>query len=128
MTAQFCSIFICGILGSIICGATPPWAHVFRNRSAVAPFRCLAAMPYEGSSTRAGVLSGCPSQDRGSREAEVGFEPRTFRSVKSLSSHLVHLAHGRNSYSVPSILIHSLFFTFVNKQWQHCDRDQFLRR
>ncbi|KAG5453453.1 hypothetical protein CSKR_100533 [Clonorchis sinensis] len=47
-------------------------------RSAVAPFRCLAAMPPEGS-TRAGILPGCPSLDRGSREAELGFEPWTFR-------------------------------------------------
>ncbi|KER32172.1 hypothetical protein T265_01783 [Opisthorchis viverrini] len=50
------------------------------KRSAVAPFRCLAAMPPEGS-TRAGILPGCPSLDRGSRVAEVGFEPRTFRLV-----------------------------------------------
>ncbi|KAG5451860.1 E3 ubiquitin-protein ligase chfr, partial [Clonorchis sinensis] len=49
------------------------------DRSAVTPFRCLAAMPPEGS-TRAEILPGCPSLDRGSREAEVGFEPRTFRS------------------------------------------------
>ncbi|KER28759.1 hypothetical protein T265_04454 [Opisthorchis viverrini] len=46
--------------------------------SAVAPFRCLAAMPPEGN-TRAGILPGCPSVDRGSQVAEVGFEPRTFR-------------------------------------------------
>ncbi|KAG5452908.1 hypothetical protein CSKR_107455 [Clonorchis sinensis] len=48
-----------------------------RNRLAVAPFRCLAAMSFKGSTT-AGILPGCPSLDRGSREAEVGFEPRTF--------------------------------------------------
>ncbi|KER33218.1 hypothetical protein T265_00905 [Opisthorchis viverrini] len=35
-------------------------------------------MPPEGS-TRAGILPGCPSLDRASREAEVGFESRTFR-------------------------------------------------
>ncbi|KER26851.1 LOW QUALITY PROTEIN: hypothetical protein T265_13922 [Opisthorchis viverrini] len=62
-----------------------------KNRSAVAPFRCLAAMPPEGS-TRARILSGCPSLDRGSRVAEVGFEPRTFRSANSRSNHLSHLA------------------------------------
>ncbi|KER30906.1 hypothetical protein T265_02721 [Opisthorchis viverrini] len=28
---------------------------------------------------RAEILPGCPSLDRGSREAEVGFEPQTFR-------------------------------------------------
>ncbi|GAA47273.1 hypothetical protein CLF_100161 [Clonorchis sinensis] len=40
-----------------------------RYYSAVTPFRCLAAMPPEGS-TRAEILPGCPSLDRGSREAE----------------------------------------------------------
>ncbi|KER25423.1 hypothetical protein T265_07105 [Opisthorchis viverrini] len=50
-----------------------------------------AAMPPEGS-TRAGILPGCPSIDRRSREAEVGFEPRTFWSVNSRSDHLSHLA------------------------------------
>ncbi|KER32485.1 hypothetical protein T265_12813, partial [Opisthorchis viverrini] len=48
-----------------------------KNRSVVAPFRCLPVMPPEGC-TRAGILSGCP---RGSREVEVGFEPETFRFV-----------------------------------------------
>ncbi|KER32885.1 hypothetical protein T265_01171 [Opisthorchis viverrini] len=62
-----------------------------KERSAVAPFRCLAAMPPKGS-TRAGILPGCPSLDRESRVAEVGFEPRTFRSVNSRSNHLSHLA------------------------------------
>ncbi|KER21924.1 LOW QUALITY PROTEIN: hypothetical protein T265_14977 [Opisthorchis viverrini] len=66
------------------------------NRSAVAFFRYLAAMPPEGS-TRAGILSGCPSLDRGSREAEVGFEPRTFRSVNSRSNHLSHLSTSNGS-------------------------------
>ncbi|KER29678.1 LOW QUALITY PROTEIN: hypothetical protein T265_13325 [Opisthorchis viverrini] len=37
---------------------------------------------------RAGILPGCPSLDRGSRVAEVGFEPQTFRSVNSRSNHL----------------------------------------
>ncbi|KER27434.1 hypothetical protein T265_13801, partial [Opisthorchis viverrini] len=45
-----------------------------RKRPAVAPFRCLAAMPPEGS-TRAGTPLGCPSLDRGSREAE---EPQQY--------------------------------------------------
>ncbi|KER29553.1 hypothetical protein T265_03851 [Opisthorchis viverrini] len=57
------------------------------ERSALAPFRCLAAMPPERS-TRAGILPGCPSLDRGSRVAGVGFEPRTFRSVNPRSNHL----------------------------------------
>ncbi|KER26481.1 hypothetical protein T265_06272 [Opisthorchis viverrini] len=66
--------------------------------SAVAPFRCLAAMPPEGS-TRAGILPGCPSLGRGSRVAEVGFEPRTFGSVNSRSNHLDHLAPNLDRYT-----------------------------
>ncbi|KAG5441004.1 hypothetical protein CSKR_101233 [Clonorchis sinensis] len=37
-------------------------------------------MPIEGS-MRAEIRLGCPSLDRKSRQAEVGFEPRTFRSL-----------------------------------------------
>ncbi|KER29365.1 hypothetical protein T265_04018 [Opisthorchis viverrini] len=62
-----------------------------KNRSVVAPFRRQTAMPRLGD-TRAGILSGYPSLDRGRREAEVGFEPRTFRSVNSCSNHFGHLA------------------------------------
>ncbi|KER31855.1 hypothetical protein T265_12897, partial [Opisthorchis viverrini] len=51
--------------------------RIKKNPSAITPFRCLAAMPPEGS-TRAGILPGCPSLDGGNREAEFGFEPRTF--------------------------------------------------
>ncbi|KAG5451599.1 hypothetical protein CSKR_110880, partial [Clonorchis sinensis] len=61
------------------------------------PFRCLAAVPPKGS-TRAGILSGCPSLDRGSRESEVGFEPRTFCSGNSRSNHLSHLATHQRPY------------------------------
>ncbi|KAG5446565.1 hypothetical protein CSKR_114390 [Clonorchis sinensis] len=39
-------------------------------------------MPPKGS-TKAGILPGCPSLDRGSREIEVGFEPQTFASLSS---------------------------------------------
>ncbi|KER21204.1 hypothetical protein T265_10414 [Opisthorchis viverrini] len=46
-----------------------PKGYTTNNRSAVVPFRYLAAMPPEGS-TRAGILPGCPSLDRGNREAE----------------------------------------------------------
>ncbi|KER27010.1 hypothetical protein T265_05842, partial [Opisthorchis viverrini] len=55
------------------------------SRSAVALLRCLTAMPPEGC-TKAGIPPGCPSLDRGSREAEVGFEPRTssFASLEQL--------------------------------------------
>ncbi|KER19202.1 LOW QUALITY PROTEIN: hypothetical protein T265_15622 [Opisthorchis viverrini] len=53
--------------------------------------RCLSAMPSEGC-TRAGILPGCPSLDRGSRETEVRFEPRAFRSVNSRSNHCCECA------------------------------------
>ncbi|KER29818.1 hypothetical protein T265_03615 [Opisthorchis viverrini] len=53
-----------------------------RKRSPVAPFRCLAAMPPEGSK-RAVILPSRPSLDTESRVAEVGFEPRTSRSENS---------------------------------------------
>ncbi|KAG5441345.1 hypothetical protein CSKR_103221 [Clonorchis sinensis] len=68
-----------GQSGRIPALVLPSGGMAVRHRKAVTPFRCLAAMPPEGS-TRAGILPGCPSLDRGSREAEVGFEPRTFRS------------------------------------------------
>ncbi|KER26811.1 hypothetical protein T265_06022 [Opisthorchis viverrini] len=53
----------------------PSWGS-----SAVASFGYLTSMP------------GCPGLDRESREADVRFEPRTFRSVNSRSNHLGHLA------------------------------------
>ncbi|KAG5445444.1 hypothetical protein CSKR_103747 [Clonorchis sinensis] len=55
------------------------------DRSAVTPFRCLAAMPSK-ISTRAAILPGCPSLGMESREAEVGFEPRTFRKTAVTSA------------------------------------------
>ncbi|KER33000.1 hypothetical protein T265_12711, partial [Opisthorchis viverrini] len=57
---------------------------ILRDRSAVASFRCLTAMLREGS-TRAGILPGCPSLNKESREAEAVFEPRTVRH------HCVHI-------------------------------------
>ncbi|KAG5441120.1 hypothetical protein CSKR_102780 [Clonorchis sinensis] len=45
-------------------------------------------LPPKGT-TRAGILPGCPSLDRGSREAEVGFEPRTFRLTRNPAESLV---------------------------------------
>ncbi|KER19075.1 hypothetical protein T265_12023 [Opisthorchis viverrini] len=41
-----------------------------KNCEDVAPFRCLAAMPSEGS-TMTRIMSSCPSLDRDSRKAEV---------------------------------------------------------
>ncbi|KER20158.1 hypothetical protein T265_11240 [Opisthorchis viverrini] len=55
-------------------------------RSAVAAIRCLTAMRPEGS-TRARILPSCPSLDRESREAGVGFGPRTIRSVNLRPNH-----------------------------------------
>ncbi|KER29394.1 hypothetical protein T265_03963 [Opisthorchis viverrini] len=42
-------------------------------------------MPPEGC-TRVEIVPGYPSLDRGSREAEIGFEQRTFRLTQSPSS------------------------------------------
>ncbi|KAG5441813.1 RILP-like protein [Clonorchis sinensis] len=56
-------------------------ARLKKNSLAVISFRCLAATPSKRS-TRAGILPGCPNLGRGIREAEVGFEPRTFRSAE----------------------------------------------
>ncbi|KER32484.1 hypothetical protein T265_12812, partial [Opisthorchis viverrini] len=56
--------------------------HLYKSCSAVTPFRCRAAKPSERS-TLAGILPGCPSLDRGSREVEVVFEPLAFWSVNS---------------------------------------------
>ncbi|KER22962.1 hypothetical protein T265_09048 [Opisthorchis viverrini] len=67
-----------------------PWAveafsaTLEKNRSAVAPFRCLTAMSSRGS-TRTGIVPGCPSLDMEIREAEVG-------SVNLRSNHLSNLA------------------------------------
>ncbi|KAG5443175.1 hypothetical protein CSKR_108495 [Clonorchis sinensis] len=49
----------------------------------VAPFRCLTVVPPEGS-VRAGILPGCPSPDRSSLRAGVGFEPRNFYLIAIL--------------------------------------------
>ncbi|KER33938.1 LOW QUALITY PROTEIN: hypothetical protein T265_12524 [Opisthorchis viverrini] len=70
-----------------------------KNRSAVAPFWCLTAIPPEGS-TSAVVLPGCSSLDRGSREAEVGFEPRAFWSVNSQPYHPVRIPLDTHGLSV----------------------------
>ncbi|KER20282.1 hypothetical protein T265_11127 [Opisthorchis viverrini] len=46
------------------------------HSSAVTRFRCLAVMQPKVS-TRSETLSDFPSLERSSRDAEVGFEPRT---------------------------------------------------
>ncbi|KER28298.1 hypothetical protein T265_04830 [Opisthorchis viverrini] len=86
-------------------------AQAFRFRSAVAPFRCLAAVLPEGN-TRAGKLPGHPSLDRSGRDAEVGFEPRTFRSASSHSEHL----------AISAIMFDSLFQTVFGHCNQKTDR------
>ncbi|KER22241.1 hypothetical protein T265_09609 [Opisthorchis viverrini] len=75
--------------------------RVKSHRSAVAPFRCLAAMPHKGC-TRAGILPSFPSLDRGSREAEAGFEPRTLWSMRcsdALTEHPVSYSTTNNNRS-----------------------------
>ncbi|KAG5442937.1 hypothetical protein CSKR_104780 [Clonorchis sinensis] len=68
------------------------FGHFGNSHSGVKPFRCLVSMPPEGR-TRAGILPDCPSLDRVSREAEVGFEPWTFRSVTPRYNHVPQLRH-----------------------------------
>ncbi|KER23379.1 hypothetical protein T265_08705 [Opisthorchis viverrini] len=51
-------------------------------------------MPPKGC-TRAGILPGCPGLCRGSREAKVGFEPRTF------GSHVLHCRTGTRGGQLP---------------------------
>ncbi|KER27413.1 hypothetical protein T265_05520 [Opisthorchis viverrini] len=46
------------------------YVHFLHIRSAVTSFRCLATIPPEGS-TSAGILPGCPSLDKGSRETRI---------------------------------------------------------
>ncbi|KER27176.1 hypothetical protein T265_05711 [Opisthorchis viverrini] len=70
-------------------GASLPYNHdLFENlikiRSAVAPFWFLTAMALERS-MRTGIRPGCPSLDRGIRDAVVGLEPRTFRSQPTMA-------------------------------------------
>ncbi|KAG5449519.1 hypothetical protein CSKR_111840 [Clonorchis sinensis] len=78
------------------------WAPIKKsNHSAIAPFRRLTAMPSE-ESTGAGILPGCPSLDRGSREAEVG-------SNQDLPSVYLVICQTR---TLKMFLIHALRSTF----------------
>ncbi|KER19030.1 hypothetical protein T265_12044 [Opisthorchis viverrini] len=52
------------------------WIKVEHAKSS---WRSVSVMPPE-KSTRAEILSGCPSLELGSRDPEVRFEPRAFRS------------------------------------------------
>ncbi|KER28418.1 hypothetical protein T265_04731 [Opisthorchis viverrini] len=56
------------------------------DRSAVTPFRCLVAMPPDGS-TRVGKPPCCPNLDRSSRDARVVSESQIFRSLSSRQNH-----------------------------------------
>ncbi|KER20899.1 LOW QUALITY PROTEIN: hypothetical protein T265_15223 [Opisthorchis viverrini] len=82
--------------GTGSCGAF--YSIIVNNRSPATSFRhfvkksfSCSTMPPEGC-TRAGILSGYPSLDRGSRGAEVGFEPRIFRSDPSTVVELTYLS------------------------------------
>ncbi|KER29755.1 hypothetical protein T265_03666 [Opisthorchis viverrini] len=67
------------------------------NLSPVIPFRYLAAIPLKGS-TMAGIVPGCPRLDRGSREAWVGFKPRTFRIPESEQKRTAASAYEHPTY------------------------------
>ncbi|KAG5446685.1 hypothetical protein CSKR_112571 [Clonorchis sinensis] len=58
-------------------------SRIEENHPALAQFRCLLLIP-PVRSTKAGILIGCPSPDRGRRDTEVGFQPGTTWSVNSL--------------------------------------------
>ncbi|KER27450.1 hypothetical protein T265_05491 [Opisthorchis viverrini] len=49
-------------------------------RSVLTSFRCIDTILLEGN-TEVEILPGCPNLDRSSQDAEVDFEPQTFRSV-----------------------------------------------
>ncbi|GAA28176.2 protein phosphatase 2 (formerly 2A) catalytic subunit [Clonorchis sinensis] len=51
-----------------------------KNRPDAAPFRCLVATPTEGG-TRVGILPCCPSPNRNTQDAEVGFGTQAFQSI-----------------------------------------------
>ncbi|KER29999.1 hypothetical protein T265_03481 [Opisthorchis viverrini] len=69
--------------------------------------------PHARASTRAGIRPGCPSLDRESREAEVGFEPRTFRS-SNLRSYHSSVAH---SSRLEKINLQKSLFVAISPIW-----------
>ncbi|KER31458.1 hypothetical protein T265_12985, partial [Opisthorchis viverrini] len=58
------------------------------------PFQCLTATQSEGS-TRAVILPGRASLDRGSREAEFGFDPRTLRGITTILAEMAQVVRAR---------------------------------
>ncbi|KAG5446397.1 hypothetical protein CSKR_113787, partial [Clonorchis sinensis] len=84
----------------------PEYLH---RHPAVTPFRCPAAMLPEGSK-RAGILPGCPNLDRGSQEAEVGFQPRAFRLIE-----IVKTLNGQNYTSFKKFVSSSYGIEFLAK-------------
>ncbi|KAG5448049.1 hypothetical protein CSKR_113086 [Clonorchis sinensis] len=67
----------------------------FIKSSTVTSFWCLAAMQPEGS-TRARILPGFPSLHRGSREAEVVFEPDPCLCATLFMKHWLCVRHTHN--------------------------------
>ncbi|KER19633.1 hypothetical protein T265_11645 [Opisthorchis viverrini] len=90
--------------GSIPALALPSGGMAVRHRKGVIAekfsifSKFSTALPPEGS-TRTGLLPGCPSLDSESREAEFGFEPRTFRSCNPLQSKIVSGRDGPSGQS-----------------------------
>ncbi|KER26838.1 hypothetical protein T265_05972 [Opisthorchis viverrini] len=72
----------------------------YNNGLAVTPFQYLVAVPPE-ERTRAVILLGCPSLDSRSREAEVGFKPRTLRSANTVVVSVACLLHKPNGFDSP---------------------------
>ncbi|KER21928.1 hypothetical protein T265_09860 [Opisthorchis viverrini] len=97
------------------------WRSCYQsNCSAVARLRRLVAMPTEGG-TRVGILPGCPSLDRSSRDAEFRFERRTSRW-----EHIKDLTYSRKTFTIQMLkknkAVHFLFEDNENARylWQFC--------
>ncbi|GAA53754.1 RNA-binding protein 1, partial [Clonorchis sinensis] len=84
------------------------------------PYRCLAAMPLEGS-TRTEVLPGCSSLDRRSRSAKIGFKPWTVGDLKD-DKHAFSL-HYDYELDKPVVAVSLEEFTATEGSWnQYVER------
>ncbi|KER22520.1 hypothetical protein T265_14830, partial [Opisthorchis viverrini] len=93
LRSELCSISLSETFRENLCQTTVIWSNECTPESMIIDTLSVPSChaTHEGG-TEAGILPGCPSLDRGSRVSEVGFEPRTFRSVNSRPNHLVRLA------------------------------------
>ncbi|KAG5441157.1 hypothetical protein CSKR_102747 [Clonorchis sinensis] len=116
----------------------PKWTDLDKYYRKVFSNLCLAAMSPEGD-TRAGILPGCLSLDRGSPEVEVGFEPRTFRSTIGQGSKTlicisftklnIHLLLERVFLNFPgySLTVTQMQANATKRLYKFCNRSHFSR-